>query len=97
MCFHPARNPGDVLETFNFLENADDSDEDEDEEGDMMEDISDREKHRIKKHKIKVNKPPRPQTPLEVTRVVQQWIALRNRKAAKGLDQAFMFGASIIN
>ncbi|XP_076156940.1 striatin-3 isoform X2 [Alosa pseudoharengus] len=48
------RNPGDVLETFNFLENADDSDEDEDEEGDMMEDISDREKHRIKKHKIKV-------------------------------------------
>lgn len=53
MCF-PGRNPGDVLETFNFLENADDSDEDEDEEGDMMEDISDREKHRIKKHKIKV-------------------------------------------
>uniref|UniRef100_A0AAY5ENQ1 Striatin N-terminal domain-containing protein n=1 Tax=Electrophorus electricus TaxID=8005 RepID=A0AAY5ENQ1_ELEEL len=26
------RNPGDVLETFNFLENADDSDEEEDEE-----------------------------------------------------------------
>uniref|UniRef100_A0A6Q2WVK9 Striatin-3 n=1 Tax=Esox lucius TaxID=8010 RepID=A0A6Q2WVK9_ESOLU len=37
-------NPGDVLETFNFLENADDSDEDDDEEGDLMEDI-DRGKH----------------------------------------------------
>uniref|UniRef100_A0AAR2LFI5 Striatin N-terminal domain-containing protein n=1 Tax=Pygocentrus nattereri TaxID=42514 RepID=A0AAR2LFI5_PYGNA len=36
------RNPGDVLETFNFLENADDSDEEEDEEGDLMEDISNR-------------------------------------------------------
>ncbi|KAM6973614.1 striatin-3 [Aplochiton taeniatus] len=46
------RSPGDVLETFNFLENADDSDEDEDEEGDLMDDISD--KHRAKKHKIKV-------------------------------------------
>ncbi|KAL0968982.1 hypothetical protein UPYG_G00220820 [Umbra pygmaea] len=45
------RNPGDVLETFNFLENADDSDEDE--EGDLMEDV-DRGKHTIKKHKIKV-------------------------------------------
>uniref|UniRef100_A0A803TJ50 Striatin 3 n=1 Tax=Anolis carolinensis TaxID=28377 RepID=A0A803TJ50_ANOCA len=31
------RNPGDVLETFNFLENADDSDEEE--ESDMIEDI----------------------------------------------------------
>uniref|UniRef100_A0A674A4C8 Striatin-3 n=1 Tax=Salmo trutta TaxID=8032 RepID=A0A674A4C8_SALTR len=47
------RNPGDVLETFNFLENADDSDEDDDEEGDLMQDI-DSGKHTIKKHKIKV-------------------------------------------
>ncbi|XP_029543629.1 striatin-3 [Oncorhynchus nerka] len=47
------RNPGDVLETFNFLENTDDSDEDDDEEGDLMEDI-DSGKHTIKKHKIKV-------------------------------------------
>ncbi|KAM9432391.1 striatin-3 [Salvelinus alpinus] len=47
------RNPGDVLETFNFLENADDSDEDDDEEGDLMEDI-DSGKHTIKKLKIKV-------------------------------------------
>uniref|UniRef100_A0A670IET7 Striatin 3 n=1 Tax=Podarcis muralis TaxID=64176 RepID=A0A670IET7_PODMU len=47
------RNPGDVLETFNFLENADDSDEEE--ESDMIEDIADgKEKHRInKKHKVK--------------------------------------------
>ncbi|KAM7110381.1 striatin-3 isoform 3-T3 [Ciconia maguari] len=46
------RNSGDVLETFNFLENADDSDEEE--ENDMIEDITDgKEKHRInKKHKI---------------------------------------------
>ncbi|XP_066474080.1 striatin-3 isoform X3 [Tiliqua scincoides] len=46
------RNPGDVLETFNFLENADDSDEEE--ESDMIEDIAEgKEKHRInKKHKI---------------------------------------------
>lgn len=45
------RNPGDVLETFNFLENADDSDE---EENDMIEDIAEgKEKHRInKKHKV---------------------------------------------
>lgn len=43
------RSPGDVLETFNFLENAEDSDEDEDEEGEMM-DLSD--KPRAKKHKI---------------------------------------------
>uniref|UniRef100_A0A8C7FKK7 Striatin-3 n=2 Tax=Oncorhynchus TaxID=8016 RepID=A0A8C7FKK7_ONCKI len=50
-CF--SRNPGDVLETFNFLENTDDSDEDDDEEGDLMEDI-DSGKHTIKKHKIKV-------------------------------------------
>ncbi|XP_070972555.1 striatin-3 [Oncorhynchus clarkii lewisi] len=47
------RNPGDVLETFNFLENTDDSDEDDDEEGDLMEDI-DSGKHTIKRHKIKV-------------------------------------------
>uniref|UniRef100_A0A673X387 Striatin-3 n=1 Tax=Salmo trutta TaxID=8032 RepID=A0A673X387_SALTR len=47
------RNPGDVLETFNFLENAEDSDEDDDEEGDLMEDI-DSGKHTIKKHKMKV-------------------------------------------
>ncbi|XP_030340046.1 striatin-3 isoform X5 [Strigops habroptila] len=46
------RNSGDVLETFNFLENADDSDEEE--ESDMIEDIADgKEKHRLnKKHKI---------------------------------------------
>ncbi|XP_036239114.1 striatin-3 isoform X4 [Molothrus aeneus] len=46
------RNSGDVLETFNFLENADDSDEEE--ENDMIEDIAEgKEKHRInKKHKI---------------------------------------------
>ncbi|XP_072719638.1 striatin-3 isoform X3 [Ciconia boyciana] len=46
------RNSGDVLETFNFLENADDSDEEE--ESDMIEDITEgKEKHRInKKHKI---------------------------------------------
>uniref|UniRef100_A0A8C0H3F6 Striatin 3 n=1 Tax=Chelonoidis abingdonii TaxID=106734 RepID=A0A8C0H3F6_CHEAB len=46
------RNSGDVLETFNFLENADDSDE---EENDMIEDIAEgKEKHRInKKHKVK--------------------------------------------
>uniref|UniRef100_G1NIG8 Striatin 3 n=1 Tax=Meleagris gallopavo TaxID=9103 RepID=G1NIG8_MELGA len=47
------RNSGDVLETFNFLENADDSDEEE--ESDMIEDIAEgKEKHRInKKHKVK--------------------------------------------
>ncbi|KAG8449609.1 hypothetical protein GDO86_016305 [Hymenochirus boettgeri] len=46
------RNSGDVLETFNFLESADDSDEDD--EGDIIEDIPDRkDKQRInKKHKI---------------------------------------------
>ncbi|XP_010214808.1 PREDICTED: striatin-3 isoform X4 [Tinamus guttatus] len=46
------RNSGDVLETFNFLENADDSDEED--ESDMIEDIAEgKEKHRInKKHKI---------------------------------------------
>ncbi|MGH0177290.1 UNVERIFIED_CONTAM: hypothetical protein FKN15_074889 [Acipenser sinensis] len=52
------RNPGDVLETFNFLENADDSDEDDDddEEGDLVADITGgKQKHRInKKHKIKI-------------------------------------------
>ncbi|KAL7992502.1 hypothetical protein Chor_016758 [Crotalus horridus] len=42
----------DVLETFNFLENADDSDEEE--ENDIIEDITEgKEKHRMnKKHKI---------------------------------------------
>lgn len=47
------RNSGDVLETFNFLENADDSDEEE--ESDMIEDIAEgKEKHRInKRHKVK--------------------------------------------
>ncbi|KAI5102194.1 striatin-3, partial [Silurus meridionalis] len=50
------RNAGDVLETFNFLENADDSDEEEDEEGELMEDMSNRtDKQRVKKHKIKVS------------------------------------------
>ncbi|XP_074091477.1 striatin-3 isoform X2 [Macrotis lagotis] len=45
------RNSGDVLETFNFLENADDSDEEE--ENDMIEDLTDgKEKHRMNKHKI---------------------------------------------
>nr|XP_020859897.1 striatin-3 isoform X3 [Phascolarctos cinereus] len=45
------RNTGDVLETFNFLENADDSDEEE--ESDMIEDLTDgKEKHRMNKHKI---------------------------------------------
>ncbi|XP_034052565.1 striatin-3 isoform X2 [Gymnodraco acuticeps] len=48
------RSPGDVLETFNFLENAEDSDEDEDEEGDLMDDISTDKHHRAKKHKTKV-------------------------------------------
>ncbi|PNI96966.1 STRN3 isoform 6, partial [Pan troglodytes] len=42
---------GDVLETFNFLENADDSDEDE--ENDMIEGIPEgKDKHRMNKHKI---------------------------------------------
>ncbi|XP_021058303.1 striatin-3 isoform X5 [Mus pahari] len=44
------RPPGDVLETFNFLENADDSDE---EENDMIEGIPEgKDKLRIHKHKI---------------------------------------------
>lgn len=53
MAIYFCRNPGDVLETFNFLENADDSDEEE--ESDMIEDIAEgKEKHRInKKHKVK--------------------------------------------
>ncbi|XP_029349905.1 striatin-3 [Echeneis naucrates] len=46
------RSPGDVLETFNFLENAEDSDEDE--EGDLMDDISTNKHHRAKKHKPRV-------------------------------------------
>ncbi|XP_068456202.1 striatin-3 isoform X2 [Clinocottus analis] len=48
------RSPGDVLETFNFLESAEDSDEDEDEEGDLMDDITTDTHHRAKKHKAKV-------------------------------------------
>ncbi|XP_011929445.1 striatin-3 isoform X2 [Chlorocebus sabaeus] len=45
------RSSGDVLETFNFLENADDSDEEE--ENDMIEGIPEgKDKHRINKHKI---------------------------------------------
>ncbi|KAM5129250.1 striatin-3 isoform 4-T4 [Mantella aurantiaca] len=46
------RNSGDVLETFNFLESAEDSDEED--EGDMIEDVTDgQEKQRLnKKHKI---------------------------------------------
>ncbi|XP_045143798.1 striatin-3 isoform X1 [Echinops telfairi] len=45
------RPSGDVLETFNFLENADDSDEDE--ENDMIEGIPEgKDKHRMNKHKI---------------------------------------------
>uniref|UniRef100_A0A8C9P5P8 Striatin-3 n=1 Tax=Spermophilus dauricus TaxID=99837 RepID=A0A8C9P5P8_SPEDA len=45
------RPTGDVLETFNFLENADDSDEEE--ENDMIEGISEgKDKHRMNKHKI---------------------------------------------
>uniref|UniRef100_A0A8B9LRX3 Striatin, calmodulin binding protein 3 n=1 Tax=Astyanax mexicanus TaxID=7994 RepID=A0A8B9LRX3_ASTMX len=55
----PAKRKGQDMKrfayTFNFLENADDSDEEEDEEGDLMEDLSNRtDKQRIKKHKIKV-------------------------------------------
>ncbi|KAM8913947.1 striatin-3 [Spinachia spinachia] len=53
------RGPGDVLETFNFLENAEDSDEEEEEEeeeeeGDLMADISTDKRQRAKKHKAKV-------------------------------------------
>ncbi|XP_054433880.1 striatin-3 [Pteronotus mesoamericanus] len=45
------RPSGDVLETFNFLENADDSDEEE--ENDMIEGITEgKDKHRMNKHKI---------------------------------------------
>ncbi|XP_027785622.1 striatin-3 isoform X5 [Marmota flaviventris] len=45
------RPTGDVLETFNFLENADDSDEEE--ENDMIEGIPEgKDKHRMNKHKI---------------------------------------------
>ncbi|KAM9356162.1 striatin-3 isoform 2-T2 [Pholidichthys leucotaenia] len=46
------RSPGDVLETFNFLENVEDSDEDE--EGDLMDDISANKHLRVKKHKTRV-------------------------------------------
>ncbi|XP_077117087.1 striatin-3 isoform X6 [Ranitomeya variabilis] len=46
------RNSGDVLETFNFLESADDSDEED--EGDLIEEVTDgNDKQRLnKKHKI---------------------------------------------
>ncbi|XP_054653509.1 striatin-3 [Dunckerocampus dactyliophorus] len=45
------RSPGDVLETFNFLENAEDSDEDdEDEDGELLDDKL----HRSRKHRNKV-------------------------------------------
>ncbi|XP_053450881.1 striatin-3 isoform X2 [Nycticebus coucang] len=45
------RRSGDVLETFNFLENADDSDEEE--ENDMIEGIPEgKDRHRMNKHKI---------------------------------------------
>uniref|UniRef100_I3J0G6 Striatin-3 n=1 Tax=Oreochromis niloticus TaxID=8128 RepID=I3J0G6_ORENI len=40
------KSPGDVLETFNFLENTEDSDEDDEEEGDLMDDISTDKHHR---------------------------------------------------
>lgn len=49
-----SRSPGDVLETFNFLENVEDSDEEEDEEGDLMDDISTDKHHRNRKPKSKV-------------------------------------------
>lgn len=47
-----SRIPSDDLETFNFLENAEDSDEDE--EGDLMDDIGADKHRRAKKHKTKV-------------------------------------------
>uniref|UniRef100_H3CA87 Striatin-3 n=1 Tax=Tetraodon nigroviridis TaxID=99883 RepID=H3CA87_TETNG len=47
-----SRSPGDVLETFNFLENAEDSDEDEEEDGDLMDDVSPSKAHRSKKHRV---------------------------------------------
>lgn len=41
-----------MLETFNFLENADDSDEEE--ENDMIEGIPEgKDKHRMNKHKVR--------------------------------------------
>lgn len=52
--FALCRIPNDNLETFNFLENAEDSDEEEDEEGDLMDDISSDKQHRPKKHKPNV-------------------------------------------
>lgn len=54
VCLSVSRSPGDALETFNFLENAEDSDEEEDEEGDLMDDIATDKHHRAKKHKTKV-------------------------------------------
>lgn len=46
------------METFNFLENAEDSDEEEDEDGDLMDEISPNKHHRNKKHKSKVQGAP---------------------------------------
>lgn len=54
------RISNDNLETFNFLENAEDSDEDDDEEGDLMDDISTDKHHRAKKHKANVSFDPPP-------------------------------------
>ncbi|RVE57641.1 hypothetical protein OJAV_G00218300 [Oryzias javanicus] len=51
-CKDGKRIPSDDLETFNFLENAEDSDEDE--EGDLMDDIGTDKHRRAKKHKTKV-------------------------------------------
>ncbi|KAF6732760.1 Striatin-3 [Oryzias melastigma] len=51
-CKDGKRIPSDDLETFNFLENAEDSDEDE--EGDLMDDIGADKHRRAKKHKTKV-------------------------------------------
>ncbi|XP_077394937.1 striatin-3 [Festucalex cinctus] len=48
------RSPGDVMETFNFLENADDSDEDDDDDGEMINDDITRDVKHQRKHKNKV-------------------------------------------
>lgn len=53
-----SRIPSDDLETFNFLENAEDSDEDE--EADLMDDLGTDKHHRAKKHKTKVRFKPGP-------------------------------------
>uniref|UniRef100_A0A3B3IL52 Striatin, calmodulin binding protein 3 n=1 Tax=Oryzias latipes TaxID=8090 RepID=A0A3B3IL52_ORYLA len=51
-CKDGKRIPSDDLETFNFLENAEDSDEDE--EADLMDDLGTDKHRRAKKHKTKV-------------------------------------------